>query len=304
MSGSSVDPDPLKHVTLYVRAGHDGEGYGACPFCQRFYMVLDLKSKGGALTYDVITVDPAHPSDEFRKFANRLPVIKHMNEVVIDTEEIQNYLEEKFPYPDLSYTNMDAHTACLDIFSKFSFFIKNVSHTPDHLLKELNYLDYFLARSDNRFTCGNHLTYLDCNVLPKLQHIRVASEAFQDFHIPAELTALWRYLNNAYREDTFRKTCPSDQEIVHHWADKKETAPLPEKKHKLYALESTPRFSLQLPAYVLQNPQQDDLRLSGPPSGQGAGGVTRTCDRIAPADLNTDSLATVPPTPLVERADD
>ncbi|GFO43535.1 hypothetical protein PoB_007004000 [Plakobranchus ocellatus] len=45
------------------------------------------------------------------------------------------------------------------------------------------------------------------------------------------------------------------------------------------------------------NPQQDDLRLLGPPSGQGAGSGTRTRDRRVPADLRADSLTTIPPTP-------
>ncbi|GFO38156.1 hypothetical protein PoB_006466100 [Plakobranchus ocellatus] len=59
------------------------------------------------------------------------------------------------------------------------------------------------------------------------------------------------------------------------------------------------------PGYNLQpvreggtSPQQGDLRLSGPPSGQGAGSGARTRDRKVPADLRADSLATVPPTPL------
>ncbi|GFO13259.1 THAP domain containing 9 [Plakobranchus ocellatus] len=47
----------------------------------------------------------------------------------------------------------------------------------------------------------------------------------------------------------------------------------------------------------IASPQQGDLRLSGPPSGQGAGGGARTRDRKVPADLRADSLATVPPTP-------
>ncbi|GFO19346.1 hypothetical protein PoB_004585100 [Plakobranchus ocellatus] len=38
-------------------------------------------------------------------------------------------------------------------------------------------------------------------------------------------------------------------------------------------------------------------RLSGPPSGQGAGGGARARDRMVPADLREDSLATVPPRP-------
>ncbi|GFN96143.1 LOW QUALITY PROTEIN: hypothetical protein PoB_002264900 [Plakobranchus ocellatus] len=40
-------------------------------------------------------------------------------------------------------------------------------------------------------------------------------------------------------------------------------------------------------------PQQGDLRLSGPPSGQGADDGARTPDRRFPADLRADSLATV-----------
>ncbi|GFO31917.1 hypothetical protein PoB_005842200 [Plakobranchus ocellatus] len=49
--------------------------------------------------------------------------------------------------------------------------------------------------------------------------------------------------------------------------------------------------------FVYNRQQQRDLRLSGPPSGQGAGGGARTRDRRVPEDLRADSLATVPPTP-------
>ncbi|GFO19277.1 hypothetical protein PoB_004578200 [Plakobranchus ocellatus] len=48
----------------------------------------------------------------------------------------------------------------------------------------------------------------------------------------------------------------------------------------------------------IASPQQCDLKLLGPPSGQGAGGKTRTRDRRVPADLRADSLTTVSPTPL------
>lgn len=168
----------------------------------------------------------------------------------MDTEEIMQYLDANFPEPDLRYSNAEAHTVCLDVFSKFSFFIKNVSHTPDLLLKEFSFMDNYLERTGNKFMCGDEMTHLDCNVLPKLQHIRVASKAFQDFDIPDYLSALWRYLGNAYEDDTFKKTCPSDQEIVHHWSEKKETTPMREEKKRMYMLDSHPIFSLTLPKYV------------------------------------------------------
>ncbi|GFN78744.1 F-box only protein 39 [Plakobranchus ocellatus] len=46
----------------------------------------------------------------------------------------------------------------------------------------------------------------------------------------------------------------------------------------------------------LTSRQHGDLRLSGPPSGQGAGGGAQACDREIPVGLRTDSLSTVPPT--------
>ncbi|GFN77747.1 hypothetical protein PoB_000425300 [Plakobranchus ocellatus] len=45
------------------------------------------------------------------------------------------------------------------------------------------------------------------------------------------------------------------------------------------------------------SPQQGDLRLSDPPSEQGAIGWAQVCERRIPADLRVDSLAIVPPTP-------
>ncbi|GFN90931.1 hypothetical protein PoB_001743700 [Plakobranchus ocellatus] len=49
----------------------------------------------------------------------------------------------------------------------------------------------------------------------------------------------------------------------------------------------------------IASPQQSDLKLLGPRSGQGADGETRTRDRRFPADLRADSLTTVSPTPLL-----
>ena len=39
---------PENHLlTLYVKAGFDGRKYGACPFCQRIFMMLMLKVNEG-----------------------------------------------------------------------------------------------------------------------------------------------------------------------------------------------------------------------------------------------------------------
>ena len=223
---------PSNHVELYVKAGKDGESYGANVFCQRFYMILDLKAKSGALTYDVITINMARPPTEFKKWANRLPVLKHNDEILVDNDEILQYVDESFPMPSLKYDNMIAHSVGLDVFAKFSYYVKQVSHSPINLLKELQAINDYLETSNTKFMCRDELCHLDCLMLPKLQHIRVAAKAFKDFEIPDDMVGLWGYLGNAYRNDTFRKTCPSDQEIVYEWESKQETPELSDEKKR------------------------------------------------------------------------
>ncbi|GFN82554.1 hypothetical protein PoB_000906000 [Plakobranchus ocellatus] len=53
--------------------------------------------------------------------------------------------------------------------------------------------------------------------------------------------------------------------------------------------------------FYIASPQRGDLRLSGPPPGQGGGGGARIRVRRFPADLRVDSLATEPPTPSLVR---
>ncbi|GFO30512.1 hypothetical protein PoB_005701700 [Plakobranchus ocellatus] len=69
-------------------------------------------------------------------------------------------------------------------------------------------------------------------------------------------------------------------------------------KIKLWEIETLQQLPHAVPpSRRTVSPQQGDLRLSGPPSGQGAGVGARTRGRRVPADLRADSLATVPPTP-------
>lgn len=57
----------------------------------------------------------------------------------------------------------------------------------------------------------------DCELMPRLQHIRVAGKYFVDFEIPAELAALWRYMHHMYQLDAFTQSCPADQDIINHY---------------------------------------------------------------------------------------
>ena len=61
---------------------------------------------------------------------------------------------------------------------------------------------------------------------------------------------IWRYLNNAYNDDIFQKSCPPDQEIILHWASRPDT---PKLSYDLYTslTRNSPRFSFDVPAVAI-----------------------------------------------------
>ncbi|KAH7722139.1 EXL-1 protein [Aphelenchoides avenae] len=120
-------------------------------------------------------------------------------------------------------------------------------HPIQNLLTELIRLDQFLEHSGQRFLTADRLTHLDCSILPKLHSIRIAAKALKDFEIPVDLFGVWRYLREAYATDVFRKSCPSDQEIVLYWADRKDTPDLPPQRRS--------QLSRQKPLYTLFVPK-------------------------------------------------
>eukprot|EP00062_Callorhinchus_milii_P000874 gi/632935408/ref/XP_007890010.1/ PREDICTED: chloride intracellular channel protein 2-like [Callorhinchus milii] len=231
------DPD----IELFIKAGHDGENIGNCPFCQRFFMVLWLK---GA-RFNVTTVDMKKRPEELKDLApgSNPPFLLFNGELKTDVIKIEEFLEETLAppkYPHLSPRYSDSFGAGSDIFAKFSAYIKNKcadsrGKFEKALLKELKRLDNYLKEplldeidanssamllvSKRKFLDGNELTMADCNLLPKLHIIKVAAKKYLNFEIPKEMFFVWRYLNNAYKRNEFSQTCPADEEIERAYAD-------------------------------------------------------------------------------------
>ncbi|KAK7877374.1 hypothetical protein WMY93_031911 [Mugilogobius chulae] len=192
-----VSPDDQDYtISLYVKAGSDGESIGNCPFSQRLFMILWLKG----VVFNVTTVD-----------------LKS--------------------FPRLAARHPESNTAGIDVFAKFSAYIKNPRKDTNEalekaLLKSLRRLDEYLRsplpdeinadesgdvpESTRSFLDGNDLTLADCNLLPKLHILKVVAKKYRNFEIPAEMTGLSRYLTGAYQREEFTKTCPNEREI--HWA--------------------------------------------------------------------------------------
>ncbi|XP_032052167.1 chloride intracellular channel protein 2 [Anser cygnoides] len=233
-------PSKEPEIELFVKAGLDGENIGNCPFCQRLFMVLWLKG----VKFNVTTVDMTRKPEELKDLApgTNPPFLLFNRELKTDFIKIEEFLEQTLgppTYPHLSPKYKESFDVGSDIFAKFSAYIKNPrkeanSNLEKALLREFHRLDQYLnnplpeeidqdsvediAVSKRKFLDGDHLTLADCNLLPKLHIIKIAAKKYRDFEIPADMTGVWRYLNNAYACDEFSHTCPADEEIIHTYA--------------------------------------------------------------------------------------
>ncbi|XP_021073908.1 chloride intracellular channel protein 5 isoform X1 [Mus pahari] len=234
---ASSDPE----IFLFVKAGIDGESIGNCPFSQRLFMILWLKG----VVFNVTTVDLKRKPADLHNLApgTHPPFLTFNGDVKTDVNKIEEFLEETLTpekYPKLAAKHRESNTAGIDIFSKFSAYIKNTKQQSNAALergltKALRKLDDYLNTplpeeidtnthgdekgSQRKFLDGDELTLADCNLLPKLHVVKIVAKKYRNYDIPAEMTGLWRYLKNAYARDEFTNTCAADSEIELAYAD-------------------------------------------------------------------------------------
>ncbi|XP_066560491.1 chloride intracellular channel protein 5a isoform X1 [Amia ocellicauda] len=230
----NLDPDRAD-ISLFVKAGSDGESIGNCPFSQRLFMILWLKG----VVFNVTTVDLKRKPADLHNLApgTHPPFLTFNGEVKTDINKIEEFLEEVLAppkYPKLAAKQRDSNTAGNDIFAKFSAYIKNTKPEANAglekvLAKALWKLDNYLntplpdeidadsaedeKASNRKFLDGDDLTLADCNLLPKLHIVKIVAKKYRNYEIPTEMTGVWRYLQNAYTRDEFTNTCAADKEI-------------------------------------------------------------------------------------------
>ena len=74
-----------------------------------------------------------------------------------------------------------------NVFTRFTYLIKDVHNNPQTLFDELEKIDNFLRVRGTKYISGNQITGLDCSLWPKLQHIRVAAEYILRLTIPKKI---------------------------------------------------------------------------------------------------------------------
>jgi len=253
---------------LYIKASAiDKETKGADPICQQWFMITCLLGENqDDIDFKVFTVQADCPPKNFASgWSKKYPVVmvnsgrnksgQDISGLMYDTfEELELFFESiNRECPELKRKNLPNQTAMGVVENLYKYFNHFISGQAEKaLVTELRKLNEYLEGQDTKFLVDNVLSFADCHLLPRLQHIRVASKAYRDFDIPKEFTYLWRYLNNAYQQDAFKSTMPSDQDIVFFYEKKAKTPPKVGRSRGKPTLEKF-TYTTEIPAECLKS---------------------------------------------------
>lgn len=147
------------------------------------------------------------------------PILIDNGLAVLENEKIERHIMKNVPGGhNLFVQDKDVASRIENVYSKFKLMLlKKEEASKNALLSQLKKIDEHLGKRGNRFLTGDTLCCFDCELMPRLQHIRVAGKYFMDFDIPTALTNLWRYMYHMYHLDAFTQSCPADQDIINHY---------------------------------------------------------------------------------------
>lgn len=208
------------------------------------YLLAELKT----ICLKVTTVDMQKPPPDFRTNfeATPPPILIDNGLAVLENEKIERHIMKNVPGGhNLFVQDKEVATLIENLYSKLKLLLlKKDDVSTNNLMSHLRKINAHLQRNNQRFLTGDTMCCFDCELMPRLQHIRVAGKYFMDFDIPVELAALWRYMYHMYQLDAFTQSCPADQDIINHY---KLQQGMKMKKHE--ELE-TPTFTTSIPVGV------------------------------------------------------
>jgi len=138
---------------------------------------------------------------------------------VLENEKIERHIMKAVPGGhNLFVQDKEVAGILENVYSKFKLMLmRKDDNSKASLVSQLNKINRHLESKSFRFLTGDTMCCFDCELMPKLQHIRVAGKNFAEFVIPQELAALWRYMEQMYKLDAFTTSCPADQDILSHY---------------------------------------------------------------------------------------
>lgn len=228
-------------MTLYCKAGPDGTSVGDCPFAHYVRLVLHEKN----LEYDLRPSTPeTKPLWLVDQYQGKMPALRHRQECYIESDVICEYLDFFFPStppmkPKSSNNNKEWQAATDAIDGLFPSVAKYLKHTPDGdeedlaikatLQAALQKLEQHLsARATNPlFLVGDHMTLLDCSLVPKLYHLQTGIQGFKGesgISIEQEFPSVHTYLTTMITRPSFQDTSYPTETILWGWGNARSAA--------------------------------------------------------------------------------
>lgn len=209
-------------MTLYCKAGPDGNAIGDCPFCHFVRIVLEEKG----LEYEL---QPAtaetKPSWLVEFYEGKMPALRHRKECYVESDVIASYLQFFFPSDLKDGTSVNEKTAA----ALFPAVAKYLKHIPDgdddDLLLQENLrtvlVEMELHLQSNAFWCGEHFSLQDCRLAPKLYHMQTGIKAFKGnaISISEEFPVLNQYMDSLFTRPSFQKSLYPESVVQWGWGN-------------------------------------------------------------------------------------
>ncbi|RWS00989.1 Chloride intracellular channel exc-4-like protein, partial [Dinothrombium tinctorium] len=244
------------HFFIVQASTIDGRRKGACLFCQEYFMDLYLLAELKTISLKVTTVDMLKPPPDFRSNFDSTPppILIDRGQAILENEKIERYIMKNIPGGhNLFVSDKETATVIENLYSKFKLMLtRRDDASKKALLNQLRNINKHLETRGSRFLTGDTMCCFDCELMPKLQHIRVAGKYFADFEIPDDMTALWMYMYNMYQLDAFTQSCPADQDIINHYKLQQGT------KMKKHEELETPTYTTSIPAFISATNNDND----------------------------------------------
>ena len=156
--------------------------------------------------------------------------------IQIESSNIAQYLDEKFPDPPLEKgfsepLSVDAQNATTKIFPSLAKLLKNKEfdyYSEKALLASLKDFEAFLEqeRGGGEFLLGNKISMIDCSLAPKLYILDVATKHFYpDTHKKfEEFKCVQKYMKQIFATKAFKTTKYAPEVMIAGWEAAREQA--------------------------------------------------------------------------------
>lgn len=224
----SVVDAPSVTGVVYVKAGPDGTSVGDCPFSLKVLLAAALKG----VEVDVVPVDLSDKPASFLALteAGSTPVFVHDGRTLTDSGEIVKYMDT---LGSSTVTSLFAPLAAADasvadavggVFGAFARLMKNKEAKEEAtrvaaLEDALAAVNGVLEAGGGPFLVGPWVSALDCDLIPKMQHVVAAAGHYKGFSLAGHgWDALEQYVLVTGRMKATRKVLVDDDVVVWGWS--------------------------------------------------------------------------------------